>query len=219
MAAKTAAKKGKKAKSQSTGPKEPSKLGKAWSQLHAVIVEVGRNVRSPDRATRWMSILFFVSLFGMLIVLGSTFTLLSSVHRGAKKSSTGAQQDQGAEHLSQFIEKQAEEAKEKVDTLEIGNFTVELKRLPNQRDVPGVMNMAEVDIVVECDNKNTRYYLEDNLVQAKNQITGVFTAIDRDELLTRQGKRQLKKRLLDRLNTWLPKGKVENLFFSKLIIN
>lgn len=79
--------------------------------------------------------------------------------------------------------------------------------------------MAELEITVECDDKDTRYYIEENLPRARDQITGILTSLDRDDMLTRDGKKKLKKKLIDQLNMWLPKGKVEELFISNQLLN
>ena len=59
---------------------------------------------------------------------------------------------------------------------------------------------------------------QDNLDQVRNQITNVLLPLERDQLLSREGKKKLKKALIERLNVWLPKGKVDDVFFSKLLL-
>lgn len=79
-------------------------------------------------------------------------------------------------------------------------------------------NIAELELVVECDSPDTHTYIEENLVQARNQLTDIFLSMERDDLLSREGKRKLKKRLIERLNGWMPRGKIQNVFFAKLVV-
>jgi flagellar basal body-associated protein FliL len=50
-------------------------------------------------------------------------------------------------------------------------------------------------------------------------MTNVFVALDREDLLSREGKRKLKNIIIKKLNGWLPHGKVEDLHYSKLLVS
>ena len=164
-----------------------------------------------------MALLFFLGLSGIIAALGLAYhryVILTDLH---KLELAGAQET--SKNLGDFIQKQSEHAKKKFATLALGKFTVDLKVVEGMTLSRGVLNVAELEITIECDNKETRYYIEDHLTRARDQITGVLTSVDRDELLTREGKHKLKKRLLDHLNAWLPNGKVEELFISNQLLN
>jgi flagellar basal body-associated protein FliL len=189
------------------------KLTAVWGEFK----EIARGLRSPNRTTRRMSMLFFASLVGVLLVCKLSWNRYREL---AEIRAQHAQQEASTENqLSTFIGKQAEEAKHKYTSYEIGTFTIELKQAPGQKKIPGVLNMAEVDLVAECDVKETCTYLEDYSTQVKSQVTNVFVAMDREQLMSKEGKRKIKKQLIDRLNSWLPKGRVENVFISRLIIS
>jgi flagellar basal body-associated protein FliL len=125
---------------------------------------------------------------------------------------------EGVARVAEFIAKQAEEAKRRNTTLNLGDFIVELKFAPGEVRPRGVMNMAELQIVIECDVKETCVYIDTNLVQVRNELTNVFVAIDREEVMSLEGKKRLKKILMERLNMWLPKGRVQSLFFAKFVV-
>ena len=124
----------------------------------------------------------------------------------------------GVKRIGEFIGKQADEATRRHTTLHIGDFMVELKPPAEQKRRRGVMNMAEVSIVVECDARQTCAFIRSREAKARDEITNVLTALERDDLMSVDGKRKIKKALIDRLNGWLPTGKIEHLYFQKLII-
>lgn len=172
-------------------------------------------LRSPDRLTRWFSMLFFLSLIGLITVgvLGvRRYTNLQS----AKELLTA--QSDSARNMGDFIRKQSEIAKLKFNTQPLGKFIVELKPIEGAQPVAGVLNMAEIEITVITDNRDTCSYLDDNLAIARNEVTNGLVGLERDDVVTREGKRRLKHALIERLNNWLPSGKVEELYFSRIVV-
>ena len=65
------------------------------------------------------------------------------------------------------------------------------------------MNMAEVEIQVQCDKKETCDFLDGQSAKVKDEVTQVFTAMERDELLSKEGKKKMKRKIIDRLNLFL----------------
>jgi flagellar basal body-associated protein FliL len=179
--------------------------------------EVFQGLSSPDVPTRNAAILFVLSLAGIVFVLilaGSYFWQSRKLMHD-ELANTG---DAG-KNFGEFIRKQSEEAKRKYTFQSLGTFNIELKPVDSEVKAKGVMNMAEVEIQAQCDKKETCEFLEDQSAKVKDEVTQVFTAMERDELLSKEGKKRMKKKIIDRLNLFLTEGKVENLFFSKLIIN
>jgi flagellar basal body-associated protein FliL len=173
---------------------------------------------SSDPATRRMSLLFLLSLAGICLVGVVAWKRHEARMRMLPRRESGIEQT--AKQLGQFASRIAEDVKRRHVVTALGEFTVELKRPPLSVDVaPGVINMAEVQLVVECDTRETCTYIEKAIDQARHQVTSVFVPIDREELMSREGKRRLKKRLIERLNLWLPRGKIDNIYFTRLIIS
>jgi flagellar basal body-associated protein FliL len=185
--------------------------------LSGSVQEVIEGAKSPDLKTRMAAFGFILSIMGVaaVVIVGGTYFWQQRSHLQGGMTSTGEQ----GKNLDDFIKKQSDEAKMKFTTHSLGLFNIELKPVEGSRPGPGVMNIAEVEVQVQCDVKETCDILDDQQVKARNEVTIVFTATERDELLSREGKRRLKKKILDRLNAWIPKGKVEDLYFTKLIIN
>jgi flagellar basal body-associated protein FliL len=187
-----------------------------WSQTK----ELFQDLFSHDRPTRRMASYFTASIAGVIVVLvaGSIYFTDLRKNLAANLSATGEQ----GKNLNEFFQRKSDEAKRKNSIQSLGTFTVELKSAEPKQDAEraqGVMNLADLEIVVQCDEKTTCEFIEERMPLVRNEVTGVFVALDRDELLSREGKHRLRKKLIDKLNAWLPKGKVIDLFFDKLIVS
>jgi flagellar basal body-associated protein FliL len=164
-----------------------------------------------------MSLLFLLSVLAFFAVggLGGYRYYQLQKHRDHPLSEA----EKSAKHLSEFIRRQAEENKRKAGLISLGSFTIELRAPQGRKKRPyGVFDMAEIELVLDCDSKETRDYIEEHQPQVRNQVTNYFTAIERAELMTQEGKKRVKKSLMERLNLWLPKGKVEDVYITKLLL-
>jgi flagellar basal body-associated protein FliL len=52
----------------------------------------------------------------------------------------------------------------------------------------------------------------------RNQVTNALIDVDRNELIDLEGKRRIRKIILDRLNGWIPEGQLLNVYFSRLMV-
>jgi len=177
--------------------------------------ELASSLFSHDPLTRRVALIFFMSFIGMVSL--ASFALRN--YWEARKEFLIAEAKIRSEKLKVIIKKEAEEARRKASLLKVGTFLLEMKQIVGQRLSPGQINMAEVELSILCDSAETRGFVESHLIQVRNQLTGVFTALDREELLTREGKRRIKAILIRRINDWLPHGHVEDIYFSKLLIS
>ncbi len=181
------------------------------------VFEVLRGIFSKDRPTRQMALLFLFFLLGTVSVsIVAIKHYLEFAERREKAISLAREQE--AKNLGEFLRKQSDEAKHRFSTIVLGTFNIDIKPSPDETGSYRSSNMAEVEIVLLCDHRETRYYIEENLAQAKNQVTNVLLPQTRDELMSREGKRKLKKMIIEKINTWLPKGKIEDLYFNKFLI-
>ena len=218
-ASKKAGKKGKKAKKAAvTEPEIPWTviLGRKLATARNFIWEMGASLRSPDRPTRRMASAFFLSCAGLVGVL--TFGWVELQRSGFDLGFKGGEEMDQAKGLEKFFSRQRDAALLRVVTLKIGKFKIELLPAPGQEKMLGVVNMAEVEIVLECDQKETCKYMEDNLPKVRDQIASILTAVERNEILSPEGKKRLKRGILRKVNLWLPIGKVRNLFFTNLVV-
>jgi flagellar basal body-associated protein FliL len=193
------------------------RLSLAIKNARESTIEVFRSLGSPDGPTRKMSVVFVASLLCVVATLVAAGERYLAIRRARSVSAATIRREESM--LSSFLKKQADLAMRKNVMFPLGQFSLELRAPAGEPLRRGVMNLAEVEIVLECDTKETRFYFEDNLPQTRNQVTDVLVAMDRSELLSQDGKLRLKHRIIEKLNTMLPRGKVENLYFSKLILS
>ena len=172
---------------------------------------------SPDPATRWMSMLFIFSTLSLATVTAVTVDRYMRTREVVK----AVEQRKHVRDIELIRKKVSRIDSVRSNTFTLGTFNIELRRPTNQtpQSARTVLNTAEIEIVLICDSIDTREYLEDHVVQTKNQLTDSLTSLERDELMSRGGKRRLKKKMLKSLNQWLLKGKVNEIYFSSLIIS
>ncbi len=210
-----------KTKSKKNSPPWTFYVEQAYKGFRSLFLEAWQGVKSPDFPFRGMSFIFLGSVLGIFLVV------LQGWHHHKEKNSLlqrkPAQVDITAKNLNEFLEKQAEEAKRKYTLLGLGNFLVELKKNENLKEVKGVVNMAELELFVECDSKKTCDFLSNHVQESRDQLTNVFTAIDRDEFMTKDGKSKIRRAIVDRLTGWvrgwIRDGKIQNAYFSKFVVS
>jgi len=164
-----------------------------------------------------MSLVFFLSLFGFVtvsVVGGRIYW-----QKRADKIRAMSAYENEVSRMGDFFSKTAEEAKRRNTIQDLGKYTFSVKKPEGAPKVSGVIHMGEIELFAECDVRETCAYVDENMTSVRNHVTSVFVDLERGEILTREGKRRLKKQLLDRLNVWLPRGKIKNIFISRLVIS
>ena len=173
---------------------------------------------SRDRRTRNGTVVFWLSCFILVFVSASAWKSYSQYRYFQKH---GMNEAQVAVQLRNELEaEKIKEAKLHTILVPLGAFTLELAAPKANQGLPrGMMNVAEIEITLECETHDACETIQARLIEAKNQVTNALTPLERDELLSREGKNRIKRRVLDRLNSWLPtEGKVRELYFSRLLL-
>jgi flagellar basal body-associated protein FliL len=172
------------------------------------------SVLSPDPPTRKMAVLFILSFIG-LVSVGS---VLMQRYWAEKKVTLVKEAQRVAKRIAEHIKKDSEQIKLRASVISLGSFTWEIKETVSAKRSPGSISSAEVEIVLQCDSIDTRDYIQENMVKVRDQLSNIFTSVDRAELMTREGKRKIKRTAIRRLNEWMSHGKIEDLYISKLIM-
>lgn len=172
-------------------------------------------ITSKDRLTRRAALVFYLSFLALIVLLSYTsFSLLKSWnHQRRLKKELHAKEVEESTRLQREIDSNV------ARQISLGTFFLELKEVPKQYMVRGNRNMGQVEIMVLCDSENSHDYIEQHLIPAKSQVSEVLTVIDRDEIMSPHGKRKLSAVIRERLNHWLPHGKVLEVYFSKFVIS
>lgn len=205
---------------EASKPKKPAqvKLGSFLSKnkkFVTIFLDLFNSLSSFDEPTRRVALLFALSFFG---VLGVSFKMAHRVWK-AKHQVWALEAKRHTKEFEEMVRKHADELRQRESIFTIGNFHIELFSSSAEEKVTRKKaSLAEVEIVVLCDNQETREFLEARTDQVKNQITNVLTAFEREELLSREGKKRLKGLILKKLNEWLPHGKIQEVYFTKVLL-
>jgi len=128
----------------------------------------------------------------------------------------GRSQDSAREKI-ELLHRQRERADLEASWLVMERFEFELRSTSGDRPGAGQGHIAEFDISVQGDSPETRHFLEGNIVQARNTVIKSLVGWDREALMTAEGKKKLRQNISDALNTWLPEGKVLDLYFVRFL--
>lgn len=191
--------------------------GKYSIGIDKIISEMFKALRSNDAPTRKMARWFVVSLL-MLAVVGY-LTYKRYIHLENIKNVRSSAFIETEKNIGEFFQKQAEHAKLRQSTLSMGRFTIDLKPEEGAPTPNRSMNLAQIEIYIECENKETRNRVDENLASAQDLINSVLSGVSREDLMSKDGKKHLKKRLIEKLNKWVPTGKVVEVYISNLVIN
>ncbi len=173
-----------------------------------------RGLFARDRPTLASSWLFWASLVALGTV--STVAVQRTIHWYRTRGPTAEQL--AAQTFEQREKKRLEIISIFERSIGLGVFTLELKDPVGKRLAPGTMNVAEVEIVLECDHADTMRSIELQPQRVKDQITLALTPLDREDLLTGDGKKRIKRAIIDRVNSWLTTGRVVNVYFERILI-
>ncbi len=107
----------------------------------------------------------------------------------------------------------------KKSLIEAGSFQIQLTPSAGAPPTGEVQDLATIDVVLLCDSSETGEWMKQALPKVRNILINIFLTTEREELMSPLGKKKLKIHITKKLNEWLPKGHIEDIFFSKLILN
>lgn len=171
-----------------------------------------QNLWSTDRETRRMSLIFLLSLSGLLSV---SFLLLTPLF---SKSSAGNPQrldlSAGVQTQQSSVESPPQE---KGVFVSLGSVLIDLKSKDEVHSGRKLKNVAQFELHLHCDSVQTKALLMERIPQVKDMILNVFVGISSDELQSMSGKKKLKSLILQKVNAWLPFGKVDDVLLSQIL--
>ena len=183
---------------------------------------------SSDGWTRRMGFLFFFSLLGVVATARYAKDYFAELRDAAEKDER--------ERISRIHERGEEEHVDEGETnlkiynkimADLGAFYMETKPAQGKGYTSmGNLSVAEIHIAVLCEGSakeatRTCDYIRENMTQAKDSVTTILLPIERELLLSIEGKKQLKRDVLEKLNEWLrsgrhPVGRVKEAYFYHL---
>lgn len=176
-------------------------------------------LRSPDRPTRRMSIVFFASVLGVVFVLGAFGKYFYTVQ--AKKNQERVAADQkliDAEARAQELKR----LRQPPPYQSLGTFTLELREEDGVAKSSG-LRAAEMEIVVACSDIAACDWIKGHLDLSRGELGSLFTPTDRDKILSPGGKKAFREEIRDTLNRLLEERSVEGnvieVLFPRFILS
>jgi hypothetical protein len=189
-------------------------------------LNVFRGRKDPDKKTRVVTYFFFFFFLLSFLLAGANLyywiKIKPSLKAGHGVSEPGNQKGKGEpkrDAHGNIIDDGVEVSKKGLPTFSLGKFTIEIKVKKGAAPIRGALNVVDITIEIECDVKETCAWIKDNLIPVRSEITSVFVPQDREEIMTREGKRRLLREVLEKINHVIPKGKVENIYVTRMIVS
>lgn len=207
----------KRSKAEPKKPREPFKVI-VKTAISETFKEWKLSFSDPRFKVRKMGYLLTLSFVGALAAFGGLGKALMS-GRGAK---TVVAEETHSDPHGKKIEKHS------TAMFSLGTFLTEIK-IPTRdpastapSEIPyakgSLAHVAEMELVIECDEPETCKFVEDHIEQARNQVTSALMPLTQDDLLSKDGKKVLKQAIMTSVNKWLESGTVKNIHFVRFII-
>jgi flagellar basal body-associated protein FliL len=183
-------------------------------------VETIHSLGSPDRPTRHMSRWFLFFLFCAFLVI------LKAAHVGYQSHLVGKVEKQRLMEIANEKKAQEELEKKKLSPppyISMGTFSLELREKPGMLKPKNSLNSAEMEMVITCDEAELCEWIQENLPLARAELGPLFVPMERDRLLTTQGKRAFREEIRDQLNRFIEKkgkkGMILEVLFPRFIMS
>lgn len=174
--------------------------------------------KSDDRKTRQMAVFFFITVIGVLWLTQYTIKYFDYARHSRVVQMAHLSEKQ--KDLKEFLKKQALEFRNTLSYADMGSFQVQMTRHTDSGlPVSGVLNVADMDLIVECDKTETCEFLKKNVERVRNEIAQVISVVDYEELLSTDGKKKIKREIAVRLSRLAGNQKIETIHFTRLILN
>jgi flagellar basal body-associated protein FliL len=195
----------------SASARVPSNLVQFPRAAYEGVKEITANLKDDLPKARRMAAYFWVNVLGVAPMVFSGF-----YHYFAAR----------AEHKSAIaaVELAAREKHEALITLarphqqDLGTFQVEIKSMASAPST--LLYVAELDASIECETRAACEYVKEHMIEIRDDITSVLRAMSYEEVLSKPGKRKLKSKIQDVLNSRVPAGTgaVRGVHFSRLVV-
>jgi len=101
----------------------------------------------------------------------------------------------------------------------LGGFSFELKQQEGVKKLPTAINLAEIELMAQCDVAETCEEVAKHLTEIQSLISNVLIGVDYDTLLSQPGKGKLRDQIIERIERALGKGHIRNILFTKLVVS
>lgn len=180
---------------------------------------VGESIKSDKLKVKLWGVLFIVSILGIAVTSVAIINIWMRYR--AEQALLKKAQEASPEELAK---KEAAEKKRLAEeyiarNFNLGVFQFQMKKMPTEPEPRDIQNIAQMEITVLCDSPQTKEYLASHLNQVRDQVTQALMGFSRKDLMTSEGKQSIQEKILIKVNVSLPQGRVERVFFTKLILS
>jgi len=184
----------------------------------SVLKELLASVFSSDDRTRKVAWIFYLS-FVCLIGVVSLLVLQFMQNRVTRKA-----QQERATQIEKMASERIEAERKKNEPpphFSLGTFTLPLTETADR--YPGTRNVAEFELSITCDTKETCDWIENHLDLSRGFLSPLMTPRNRMMLSTPQGKRAFRDEITARLNVLIGskglRGRVLEVFFPRFVLS
>jgi flagellar basal body-associated protein FliL len=171
---------------------------------HPKLKELISSADAPSRVVTILSI-----LFGMLSLISAGLLVVVFLQHKNENNNSHAPEKDPTPALAPIIQEP------------LGHYQVVLKS--NEVDAEGNPKATKnqdlrVDIVAQCDTKETCESLKVQLIKARDLINPILSSATREEMLEPDSKALLRRRIADQLTGLVEPGVVSQIHFSDLTV-
>lgn len=184
-----------------------------------LIGAVKASLASKKRKNRLWAILFLVSIAG--ITMSSIFVIQIWIRYRAYQAELKKKEELSPPELARLeaIEKKKKGEEYKKRNVSLGVFQFQMKPIASDPKPKGIQNIAQLEISILCDSVATCEYITANSQTIKDQITSSLVGFSRKDLMSTSGKISIQEKVLIKVNVSLPQGRIERVFFTKMILS
>ena len=184
-------------------------------------------LRGSSRDRR-MALLFVVSLLAAIGITGIGAARYFRARRlaqerearMAKKDTSCVEMSCAFNAMEELAKKNAAIAEIKAATVALGEFQIGLVGLGDGRQGSSGIKL-ELELAIEFDSGGTGRWVLANLTPAKSEVMaaiGGLTGLTREDLMTPEGKAKVREQIRERMDQWLPSGKIKGIYFNKFLL-
>lgn len=199
--------------------KEPKKVAPAVKKKVGLARAVGESMGSKRLHVKLWAWLFIASVIGLSVSSYGLFRIWmrhKEIQAEIKK-----QQEVSPEELAKKLaaEKKLEGEEYLARNLSLGVFQFQMKKMATEPEPRDIQNIAQIEISVLCDSLATKEYITSHMQLVKDGVTQALIGFSRKDLMSSEGKKSIQEKILIKVNVSLPEGRVERVFFTKLILS
>lgn len=194
-------------------------LGDLPSHVRDGFREAWIGLRSLDRPTRRMSVIFYLSLLGVVATFYSFGSYLVDVKESERLVRAAARRRAAEEKLKQ---EEMRRMREPPPYQTMGTFSLELREAEGVARSSG-LRAAEMEIVVACSALEACEWIKTNIDRTRGELGPLFTPTDREKIMSPGGKKAFREEIRDTLNHLLEergiKGTIIEVLFPRFIVS